>query len=175
MEFHKPEALRLSRGIAVAFALFVIAANILYIATAFDGLTRRGTLGGQLTPVSADKPGIQKASVVEPGSPLARAGVTQNSRVRLDHAYDARRYIWAGEQIGVTLVDARPPRHVEMTAALLPPGERLHVSRLIQIDGLSALLASTVGLIILLRAGGTFSLIVLGLACSGATLSCWWR
>ncbi len=167
MEIHKPEALRLWRGLAIAFALFVIATNILCTVYDFEGLTQLGTLGGQLTPVPANEPGIQKASAVKPGSPLARAGVAENSLVRLDNASDAIRHIWAGEQIGVTLVDAKPPRHAEITAALLAPGERLHISRLLQIDSLSALLASAVGLIILLRAGGTLSLIVLGLAFAG--------
>jgi hypothetical protein len=162
MELHQPKALRLWRGLAIAFALFVIATNIAYIAYAFGDLP--GTLGGHLTLVPAEERGVAMASAVVPGSPLAKAGVTDGAKVRLDRPFDAFRYAWAGEQVGVTLLDAAPPRHVEITVAPISPDERLRLSRLYLIDGLSALVASTVGLIILLRSGGAWSLIVLGLA-----------
>ena len=165
MEIHQPKARPLWRGFAIAFALFVIASNILYIAYAFGDLA--GTLGGRLTPVPAAEPGVVRANAVAPQSPLARAGVTDGNRVRLDHVFDIVRLSWPGEQIGLTLLDAAPPRHVEITVAPYSPDERLRLSRLYQIDGLSALLAAIVGLIILLRSGGRWSLIVLGLAFAG--------
>lgn len=162
MEFHKPKVLRLWRGVAIAFALCVIATNIVYISYAFGDLP--GTLGGRLTLVPAEERGVARASTVMPQSPLARAGVTDGSRVRLDRPFDALRLVWPGEQVGVTLLDAAPPRHVEIIVAPYSSDEHLRLSRLFQIDGLSALLAAMVGLIILLRSGGAWSLIVLGLA-----------
>jgi len=162
MEIHKPKVLRLWRGVAIAFALCVIASNIVYISYAFGDLP--GTLGGRLTLVPAEERGVARVGAVTPQSPLARAGVTDGSRVRLDRPFDASRLVWAGEQVGLTLLDAVPPRHVEITVAPYSPDEHLRLSRQFQIDSLSALLAAMVGLIILLRSGGAWSLIVLGLA-----------
>jgi hypothetical protein len=152
MEIHKPKTLRLWRGVAIAFALFVIASNILYIGYAFGDLA--GTLGGRLALVPGADSGVARASVVAPQSPLARAGVTDGSLVRLDHAFDSFRYVWPGEHVGLTLLDASPPRHVEIPVAPYSPDERLRLSRFYQVDSLSALVASTVGVIILLRSGG---------------------
>ena len=162
MEIHKPKVLRLWRGFAIAFALCVIASNIVYISYAFGDLP--GTLGGRLTLVPAEERGVARVGAVTPQSPLARAGVTDGSRVRLDRPFDAHRLVWPGEQVGLTLLDAAPPRHVEITVAPYSSDDHLRLSRLWQIDGLSALLAAIVGLIILLRSGGAWSLIVLGLA-----------
>jgi hypothetical protein len=162
MEIAKAEARRLWRGLAIGFALFVIASNIVQIAYAVGDVA--GTLGGHLTLVPGEEPGMARASAVVPGSPLTKAGVTEGAQVRLDHPFDAVRHVWAGEQIGVTLLDAVPPRPVEITIAPNSPDERLRLSRLYLIDGLSALVASMVGLIILLRSGEAMSLIVLGLA-----------
>ena len=107
MEIHKPGALRLWRGLAIAFALFVIASNIAYISYGFGDPA--GTLGGRLALVPGKEFGAATASAVEPGSPLARAGVTEGSHVRLDHPFDTFRVVWPGEQVGVTLLDAAPP------------------------------------------------------------------
>ena len=161
MDILQPRIPRLWRGLAIAFALFVIASNIAYISYGFGDTA--GTLGGRLTLVSGKEFGSATASAVEPGSPLARAGVTEGSHVRLDHPFDTFRTVWPGEQVGVTLLDAAPPRHVEITVAANAPDEGLRLARLYLIDGLSALVASMVGLILVLRSGGAWSLIVLGL------------
>ncbi len=161
MEIHKPKTLRLWRGLAIAFALCVIASNIAYISYGIGDTA--GTLGGRLTLVPGKEFGSATASTVEPGSPLARAGVTEGSNVRLDHPFDTFRLVWPGEKVGVTLLDAAPPRHVEITVAANAPDEGLRLARLYLIDGLSALVASMVGLILVLRSGGTWPLIVLGL------------
>ena len=161
-EIHGPKALRLWRGLAVTFALFVIATNIAYISYGFGDPA--STLGGGLTLVPGGEAGVARASAVEPGSPLARAGVTDGSRIRLDHPFDSFRLVWPGEQVGITLLDAAPPRHVLITVVPNSPGERLRLSRLYLIDGFSALVASTIGLILVLRSGGAWPLIVLGLA-----------
>jgi len=161
MEIHKPKTLRLWRGLAIAFVLCVIASNIAYIFYGFGD--PNGTLGGRLTLVPGKEFGSAIASAVVPGSPLARAGVTEGSHVRLDHPFDTFRLVWPGEQVGVTLLDAAPPRHVEITVPANAPDEGLRLARLYLIDGLSALVASMVGLILVLRSGGAWPLMALGL------------
>ena len=165
MEIRQRKVSRLWRGLAIAFALFVIASNILYITYAFGDLA--GTLGGRLTPVPAAEPGVVRVSAVAPGSPLANAGAADGAKVRLDQVFDIFRLSWPGEQVGLTLLDAAPPLCIEITVAPYPQGERLRLARFYQVDSLSALLAATVGLIILLRSGGALSLVVLGLAFAG--------
>jgi hypothetical protein len=153
--------LQLWQGLAIAFALFVVASNILYIRDAATD-TGMGTLGGSFSPGSADGRRFAIVNHVVPDSPLAKAGIKAGDRLRFDRPYDFVRPIFAGERIGFTVMGSS--RHGNAVATPLTADVQRSNSQFIAIDGVSAIIASLIGLVVLVRARRIPSLIALGLA-----------
>ncbi|MEP7067682.1 MAG: hypothetical protein ABI789_00520, partial [Usitatibacter sp.] len=106
-----------------AFILaFGTAVTLLYLwaLSAWPTYSNPGTLGARFGERTANR----EAPIVRlaPGSPLAAAGAKVGDRVRLDHNRDARRYLGAGEVIGLQILSGGASTHADVSAVPGPPG-----------------------------------------------------
>lgn len=83
-------------------------------------------VGGSLG-VGADNEapdGYRRIAKVERGGALDRAGITAGDLIKMDYAYDRRRFLATGEAVGTTVVRNGRPAHVVIVARPRQPAER---------------------------------------------------
>ena len=97
-----------------AFVIFENVQTVLWnwpVETSFSG----GTIGVTVDGVAED--GYLRIGAVEPGGPLARAGVVAGDTAKFDGRYDFVRHLWVGERIGLTVVHGNRTRRLTVAAA----------------------------------------------------------
>ncbi len=162
---HRPDTHRLSRTLVFATALIwvlsVMVINLLTIVWAaqnrpglsdHDAYFARHIEAGQI---------FDTVGGLTQDSPFARAGVKNGDHIRFDRLSDDHRALQAGDVEGLTVLGAQP-RHIAVTLTPASSPDRAQWSWFFALDGISALLGSAIGLLILLRSRGAASLIVLG-------------
>ena len=107
-----------TRSYILAFGA-VVATLYVWALSGWNTYSHEGTLGAQFGPrqASLESPIVHLA----PGSPLSAAGAKEGDSVRYDHPRDARRYLGAGEVVGLQIVSGGASRHVDVTAGPAPP------------------------------------------------------
>ncbi len=135
--------MRLLRGFALLFAVYTLAQNVehVFMHTRTEG--GLGTIGGTLELQDIKTPGFSSVLRVQPGDPLAIAGVQAGDSVRFDRVWDCRRPLHAGESIGLTVDRGGQRHHVTVTAA---PQHRAYPANALR----TFLTADIVGAIIIL-------------------------
>ena len=79
-----------------------------------------GTIGATQAQIQADPafaPGFVAIVSLDPGSPLAQAGVSAGDHLRFEPTWDYLRYHTAGEHVRATLDHAGRQSHVDLVAA----------------------------------------------------------
>ncbi len=107
--------------LGLLFALYASEQNVeslLYGAHLQPG---SGYTGAKADPSPNFAPGYLVARSVEPGSPMADAGVVPGDHLRFEYANDAFRVLTAGEAVSFTLDHSGVKSHQTILAAPIPP------------------------------------------------------
>jgi hypothetical protein len=108
--------MRLLRGFALLFSVYTLAQNIEYVFMHTRTESGLGAIGGTLESQDIMAPGFSLVVRVQPGLPLAVAGVQAGDSVRFDRVWDRRRPLHVGESLGLTVDHRGQSHHVDITA-----------------------------------------------------------
>lgn len=137
-------------ALCLIWAVFVIVENVqnvlwyLPVQTAFTG----GTIGSHISDIVGN--GFIRLKV-EPGGPLAKAGVATGDAARFDRRYDFTRHLWPGEQVGLTLIHGNRSRHITVAAAPRQAPASTASNWLGTLYGVATAIGALFGLFIVLR------------------------
>lgn len=150
--------------ICLIYAAFVVVEDVGQMLWTWPPLaaTQGGRLGGRYDDTL---PGGRMVTVikVEPGSPMARAGVAAGDRIRFDQPYQAARRQLAGDQVGLTLVHAQRSVRLQLTAEPARPAAPTWLDWLGKLYELATLTAVLFGAFIIWRSRRNPTIILLGM------------
>jgi hypothetical protein len=161
----RPVARLLWRAFAIAYIALAVLSMLMYARSAFLEPDRYGgaasaSLGADL--IRTTDPGRIDVIVrgLKAGSPLARAGVREGDRLRLDIRMDDFRVLGAGERFGFTRVAPGPPAHM----SLIAPTYHGRSTSVVNYRFLITLFDLAVGLLLVFRSRGDLGVEALGMA-----------
>ncbi len=160
------------RAWVIGYTLLAVLSLLMYARTAFldpasYGGVASASLGANL--IRTTDPGRIDVIVrgLKPNTPLARAGVHEGDRLRLDIRWNDFRVLATGETFGFTRVAPGKPRHMEFVV----PEFQGHAKDVGNYRYLITLFDLGVGLLLLVRAKGDLGVEALGMAFVAATIS----
>jgi uncharacterized membrane protein len=173
----RPWAIRGWRAIAYAYILMALFSTAMYVRTsvlapATYGGVASASLGANL--IRTNEPGRIDVWVrgLRPGSPLARAGVHEGDRLRLDIRWNDFRALKTGETFGFTRVaplppPGGPPQHLAFTV----PEYRGASTSVANYRFAITLFDLVLGLVLFFRRRGDFAVEALGMAFVVSTIT----
>ncbi|HWE47765.1 MAG TPA: hypothetical protein VG407_17220 [Caulobacteraceae bacterium] len=157
---------RFWQALALIFSLYNIEQAVEAMLWDTGHQTGAGYIGAEHTafrPMAECGRGCVRVDRVDPGSPLAKAGVAAGGHIRFDRSWDPSRHIAAGERLGFTIERGARWTHREVLAVARPKVDAKASSAYVIYD-LLTLSTCLFGVLILWRSGGRKTPMLLGLA-----------
>jgi hypothetical protein len=159
------------RALAYALSIVIIVSLAIYARTAFLEPSTYGVASASLGANLIRTTDTGRIDVIvhglKTGTPLARAGVHEGDRLRMDMRWNDFRVLATGEMFGFTRVAPGAPRHI----SLVVPEYEGHAKDVGNYRFLITLFDLGVGLLLFLRARGELGVEALGMAFVAVTIS----
>jgi hypothetical protein len=160
------------RGFAYACILFAVVSALLYARTAFlypasYGGVASSSLGATLVRTTNDGHIDVVVHDLEPATPLARAGVRNGDRLRMDIPWNDFRTLATGEMFGFTRIAPGPSQHI----AFVVPHFTGHSKDITNYRFLITLFDLGIGLLLFIRCRGDVGIEALGMAFVATAIS----